>query len=144
MNGARLSRLLGRLIYGCSAVPFIAFVARAFPPDSIGREPARMLIVNALIFAAAGVTAVLVKNMAFNAVMAAGAYPYGAFLFERWGTDPSRWSTNDVEGSVIYVTLYTMLGMASSVAWVLYALYPKLRWLGGVVLSWCGDRSVEN
>lgn len=125
----RLARaLLGWCLYACSAAPFVVFVILAFTRD--GEASSREVAINAAIFAAAGVTAVAVKNMAFNAVMALDAIPYASFLLARHGIDPALWSANDVEGSVAYVSLYAMLGMVSTVIWTIYALTRRRRHSG--------------
>ena len=121
--------MFGRLLYACSAAPFIAFVAFAFWSERNRDVPLKFIVANLLTFAAAGVTAILVKNMAFNAAMAANAYPYAAFLLEKWGTDPSGWPANDIEGSVVYVSIYCIVGWGSTAVWVLVYAPSIGRWM---------------
>ena len=122
-------RLLGWFCYVAGAAPFVAFVAEAFP-SGLGHEDRHLLVANALIFAAGGVTAILVKNAAFNAFMALNALPYARFLFDHYGSDRTTWPSNDVEGSVVYVSLYCLLGMGSTAVWIMYkapSLWRKLQ-----------------
>ena len=119
MRDLAIRSLLGWACYLAGAVPFVAFVA-VFISGVTNQESLQIIAVNLLIFGVAGVTAILVKNMAFNAFMGLNAVPYAAFLIDRLGTDPSTWSSDDVKGSVVYVSFYCILGTVATVAWSLY------------------------